>query len=98
MLQKNIFHSAQPHQVQIHHNHHSPDFPTNIRGRSANGVERSKEGRENERLVYYCIKMQAFNYSKFMIHFGVHIQQCIANLNRRSSHYFGPHVKIYMIF
>ena len=52
---KNLFHSAQPHQVQIHHNHHSPDFPTNIRGRSANGVERSKEGRENERLVYYFI-------------------------------------------
>ena len=49
LYKKNLFHSAQPHQVQIHHNHHSPDFPTNIRGRSANGVERSKEGRENER-------------------------------------------------
>ena len=40
---------TQPHQVQIHHPHHSPDFPPNIRGRGGTGVERSKEGRENER-------------------------------------------------
>ena len=38
--------------VQLHHPHHSPDFPSNIRGRgSGTGAERSKEGRENERYV-----------------------------------------------